>query len=85
MIGTFERLSKGPYLPAKLERSYFTNFRMLKHRCEPSRGYRIELALHWKFYQINGPTLQKNMENRIYKQVLLDIVKDEYFKPVNFV
>jgi hypothetical protein len=83
MIGTFEKLSQGPYLPAKLERICFTNFRMLKHRSDPSRGYRIQLALHWKFYEINGPTLQKKMENRSYNQVLLDLINDEHFKPVD--
>jgi hypothetical protein len=85
MIGSFEQLSRGPYLPAKLERTCFTNFRSIEHRNDPSRGYRIELALHWKFYEINGPTIQKNMENRAYKQVLLDIVKDENFKPIEVI
>ena len=85
MIGTFEQLSQGPYLPIKLERTCFTNFRMLKHRSDPSRGYSIKLALHWKFYEINSPTIQKNMENRVYNHVLLDLIGDEYFKPVNFV
>ena len=82
MIGTFEQLSQGP---SKLERICFSNFRILKHRSNPTCGYRIELALHWKFYEINGPRLQKNMETRVYNQVLLDIVKDEYFKPIEFI
>ena len=82
MIGTFEQLSQGPYLPAKLERTCFTNFRMLKQRSDLSRGYRIELALHWTFYEINSPTIQKNMENRAYNQILLDLIGDVYFKPI---
>jgi hypothetical protein len=88
MIGTFEQLRQSPYIPAKRERTCsanFTNFRMLKHRSDPTRGYRIELALCWKFYEINCPTIQKNMENRAYNQVLLDIIKDEYFKPVELI
>lgn len=82
MIGTFEQLSQGPYLPAKLERTCFTNFRMIKHRSDPTHGYRIELALHWRFYEIQRDKIQKNMENRAYNQVLLDLIQDEYFKPV---
>ena len=85
MIGTFEKLIQGPYLPAKLEQTRFTNFRTLEHRNDPSRGQNIQLVLHWKFYEINGPTIQKNMENRAYNQVLLELVKDEYFKPVEVI
>jgi hypothetical protein len=80
MIGTFEKI-----VHLYRERICFTNFRSLKHRNEPSCGYNIELALHWTFYEINAPTIQKNMENRAYKQVLLDIVKDEHFKPVDVI
>jgi len=81
MIGTFERLNRGPIQV----RPCFANFRMLKHRSDLSRGYRIELALHWKFYEINSPTIQKNMENRAYNMVLLDIIGDEHFKPIEVV
>ena len=80
MIGTFEQI-----VHLYQERICFTNFRKLEHRNEQSCGSNIELARHWRFYEINGPTIQKNMENRAYKQVLLDIVKDEYFKPIEVI
>ena len=77
MIGKFEKIAH-----LYRERICFTNFRKLEHRNDPSCGSNIELALHWRFYEINGPTIQKNMENRAYKQILLNIVKDEHFKPI---
>jgi hypothetical protein len=80
MIAKFEKI-----VHLFIERACFTNFRNLKDRNNPSCGSNIELALHWKFYEINGPTIQKNMENRAYKQVLLDIVKDENFIRVEVV
>ena len=81
MMGTFEQLT---YLPTQV-RPCFTNFRMLKHRSKPTCGYRIELALHWKFYEINVPTIQKNMETRAYNRVLLDLIGDKYFKPIEVI
>jgi hypothetical protein len=81
MMGTFEQLT---YLHTQV-RPCFTNFRSLKHRNEPSCGYNIELALHWKFYEISQNKVQKNMENRAYNQVLLDLIQDDYFTPGNFI
>ena len=78
MIGSFEKI-----VHLYIERICFTNFRSLKQRNEPSCGRSIELALHWKFYEINGPTIQKNMENRVYKEVLLDVIQDEWFEPID--
>jgi hypothetical protein len=80
MIGTFENI-----VHLYIERICFTNFRSLKQRNEPSCGSSIELALHWRFYEILRPTIQKNMENRVYKQVILDIIGDEYFTPTELI
>ena len=81
MIGIFKKLIQG----FRKELTCFINFRKLDQRNEPSCGTSIELALHWKFYEINGPTIQKNMENRVYKQVILDIIGDEYFTPIEVI
>jgi hypothetical protein len=78
MIGSFEKI-----VHLYIERICFTNFRKLEHMNDPICGTSIELALHWRFYEINGPTIQKKMENRAYNMVLLDIIRDEYFKPVD--
>lgn len=74
MIAKFEKIAH-----LYRERICFTNFRKIEHRNDPSCGTSIELDLHWEFYEINGPTIQKNMENRAYKEVLSNIVNDEYF------
>jgi len=80
MIGSFEQI-----VHLYIERICFTNFRSLNHRNEPSCGTSIELALHWKFYEINGPIIQKNMENRAYRRVLLDVIQDEWFEPIELI
>jgi hypothetical protein len=85
MIGKFEQLSQGLFIHSEMEFTCFTNFRTLEHRNNPSLGKNVQLVLHWKFYEINVPTIQKNMENRAYNMVLLDIVKDEYFKPIEVI
>jgi hypothetical protein len=77
MIGKFETLCN-----LYRELTCFTNFRTLEQRNDPNSGRCIQLALHWRFYEINVPTIQENMEKRVYKQVLSNIVKDEYFEPI---
>ena len=80
MIAKFEKI-----VHLYIERICFTNFRKLEHRNDQSCGSNIELALHWRFYEINGPTIQKNMENRVYKQVIVDIIGDEWFTPIELI
>lgn len=81
MIGTFKKLIQGFHK----ELTCFINFRKLEHRNDPSLGRPIELVLHWRFYEINGPTIQKTMEKRAYNQILLDVVGDEYFDPIEVI
>lgn len=63
----------------------FSNFRSIKCKNKPNYGYDVELNLSWRFYEINSHKVQKNMENRAYNMVLLQIVKDEYFTPIDVI
>jgi len=60
----------------------FTKFRNLKHKNDPTYGRRVQLNLYWRFYEIPRHKVQNNMENRAYNMILLEIIGDEYFKPV---
>ena len=66
--------------------AWFTNFRVIKNKNDPNKGHRTLLIwpAGWIFYEIPSREVQKNMENRAYNRVLLDLVKDEYFKPIEF-
>jgi len=81
MIGTFKKL----FQCFRKELTCFINFRKLEHRNDPSLGRPIKLVLHWRFYEINGSTIQKTMENRVYKQVIIDIIGDEWFTPIEVI
>ena len=61
----------------------FTNFRNIEHKNDSTYGYYVELNLNWRFYEIAHDKVQKNMEKRAYNMVLLKIVNDEYFTPIN--
>jgi hypothetical protein len=82
MIAKFEKLIQSYWNP-NWYWACFNNFRNIEHRNDPSCIRRVELGYHWKFYEIPRNKVQKNMENRAYNMVLLDLIQDEYFKPVD--
>jgi len=63
----------------------FTNFRKINHKDVPTYVRYVELNHNWRFYEISKDKAQKNMENRSYNMVLLDIIQDEYFTPIDVV
>jgi hypothetical protein len=63
----------------------FTNFRKLEHRNDPTCVRRVELNIYWRFYEIPRDKVQKNMENRAYNMVLLDLIQDDYFTPIDVI
>jgi hypothetical protein len=75
MIGTFESVSS--------DGAKFSNFRRIceRYKCWYNRS--VKLVHHWKFYEINSNNVQKNMENRAYQMIILNIVNDEYFRPID--
>ena len=75
MIGKFEGLSSFG--------EKFSNFRRICERYECRYKRSVDLAYHWKYYEINSNTIQNNMENRAYKMIILNIVNDKYFKPID--
>jgi hypothetical protein len=81
MIAKFEKLKQA----IDWEWACFTNFRKIENRNNPAPtcGYCVELNLCWRFYEIAQHKVQKNMENRAYNMVLLDLIQDEYFKPID--
>ena len=83
MIAKFEKLKQAN----NWEWACFNNFRKIEHRNnpDPNYGYRVELNLCWIFYEINSHKVQKNMENLAYNMVLLKIIKDDYFKPIEVI
>jgi hypothetical protein len=84
MIAKFENLIESYWNPV-WQWACFTNFRKLENRKQSICSRRVELGYHWKFYAISSDTIQKNMENRAYNMVLIDIVSDEHFKPVDII
>ena len=82
MIAKFEKLVQSFWNP-DFNWACFTNFRKIEHRNDPSCIRRVELNYKWRFYEILRDKIQKNMENRAYNMVLQEIVKDEYFTPVD--
>jgi hypothetical protein len=83
MIAKFEKLEK----VTNWERACFNNFRRISYRNNPDStiGYRVELNLNWRFYEIPRHKVQKNMENRAYNMILLELIGDEYFKPIDVI
>jgi len=63
----------------------FNNVREIKYKNYPTHGYSSIMGYNCKFYEIASSEVQKNMENRAYNRVLLDLVKDEYFKPIEVI
>jgi hypothetical protein len=81
MIAKFEKLE--PALGWSW--ACFNNFRKIAHMNDPNRIRRVNLNLNWRFYEIPKHKVQKNMENRAYNMILLDIIQDEYFTPVDVI
>jgi hypothetical protein len=66
--------------------AWFSNFREINYKNDRTKGYRSLISwsatASWIFYEIASREVQKNMENRAYNMILLDIIKDEYFTSV---
>jgi hypothetical protein len=84
MIAKFEKLEQSFWNP-DFNWACFTDFRKLKDRNDQSSFLRVQLNYKWKFYEILRDKIQKNMEKRAYNQVLLDIIKDQHFTPIDVI
>jgi len=85
MIATFERLTPCSGFEDYFNWACFYNFRKIEDRNNTNITRYVVLNRHWKFYEISQNKVQKNMENRAYNQVLLDLIQDDYFTPGNFI
>jgi hypothetical protein len=84
MIGKFEKLEESSvFIPFMW--ACFTNFRKIENRNETNYNHNVMLNYYWKFYEIVRNKVQKNMENRSYNMILLDLIQDEYFKPIDVI
>lgn len=63
----------------------FSNFRKIENKKYKKVGYNVQLNSSWRFYEIVQHRVQKNMETRAYNIVLLDVVGDEYFRPIDVI
>ena len=63
----------------------FSNFRKIENKKYKKVGYNVQLNSGWRFYEIAQHRVQKNMETRAYNMVLLDVIGDEYFTPINVI
>jgi len=61
------------------------NVREIKYKNFPTHGYSSCMGYNCKFYEIASREIQKNMENRAYNMVMLDIIGDEHFKPIEVI
>ena len=61
------------------------NVREIKYKNFPTQGYSSSMGYNCKFYEIASREIQKNMENRAYNRVLLDLIQDEYFTPMDII
>jgi hypothetical protein len=79
MIAKFENLK-----PSLIDFMWacFSDFRSIKNKNSRTRC-NVALNHNWRFYEISQHGIQKSMENRAYNMVLLDLIKDEYFSPVD--
>jgi hypothetical protein len=84
MIAKFEKIIQSAWNP-DFNWACFTNFRKLEDRNDQSSFLRVQLNYKWKFYEIRRDKIQKNMENRAYNMILLDLIQDEYFTPVDVI
>jgi hypothetical protein len=85
MIAKFERLTPCATFKNYFNWACFTNFRNIKHGPDPTYIRDVVLNDNWRFYEIPRDKVQKNMETRAYNMVLLDLIKDEYFKPIGVI
>ena len=63
----------------------FSNFRKIENKNFKTVGYNVELNGSWRFYEIAKHRVQKNMESRAYNMVLLYLIGDEYFRPIDVI
>lgn len=63
----------------------FSNFRKIENKNYKKVGYNVQLNSGWRFYEIAQNRVQKNMEIRAYNIVLLDLIGDEYFRPIDVI
>jgi hypothetical protein len=84
MIAKFEKLVQSFWNPDWYW-ACFNNFRKLEDKNDPTCIRHVELGYHWKFYEIQRDKVQKNMENRAYNMILLDLIQDEYFRPIDII
>jgi hypothetical protein len=82
MIAVFEKLEASSVIRV-FSWACFSNFRKIENRNEKNCNRYVVLNSHWKFYEIPRQKVQKNMETRAYNMILLDLIQDEYFIPVN--
>jgi len=83
MIAKFEKLTPSSGFNNYFNWACFTNFRNIKRAADPTYIRDVVLNLNWKFYEISSHEVQKNIEKRAYNMILQQIVKDEYFTPVD--
>jgi len=63
----------------------FTNFREIKFKDNKTDGYAVNLNnYYWRFYEVLKNKVQKDMENRAYKTILEEKIRDEYFEYTAF-
>lgn len=84
MIAKFEKLEQS-YWNLDFKWACFSDFRKIEYRNDTNYNRCVVLNHNWRFYEIPSNTIQKNMENRAYNQVLLDLIGDEYFKPIEVI
>jgi hypothetical protein len=85
MIAKFEKLVNANPVNGQWQWACFNNFRKLEDRNDPTCVRWVRLNTYWKFYEIPRDKVQKNMENRAYNMVLLDLIQDEYFTPADVI
>jgi hypothetical protein len=83
MIAKFEKLD--PCSDYNFKWACFINFRKIKDRNDPTCDRRVKLTSHWRYYDVPRDKVQKTMENRAYNMILVDLIKDDYFTPVDFI
>jgi len=84
MIGKFEKLEPSSGY-TKFTWACFSNFRKIEHRNDTKITRYVCLGSQWKMYEIAQHRIQKNMENRAYNMVMLQITNDEYFRPIDVI
>jgi hypothetical protein len=82
MIAVFEKLEASSGIRV-FSWACFSNFRKIENRNDPNCNRYVVLNSNWKFYEISKQKVQKNMETRAYNMILLDLIKDDYFTPLD--